>query len=75
MLPQEFSLINSHLVWESFPKSGSEMDSRVTPQTAGKQKISHYIMNLHTRAVLFWLFPKTVNLPPKPVGIRLTFIQ
>ena len=27
------------------------------------------------RAVLFRLFPKTVNLPPKPVGFRLTFIQ
>ena len=28
-----------------------------------------------TRAVLFRLFPKMVNLPPKPVGFRLTFIQ
>ena len=39
-------------------------------------------MNIHDvcscvgfRAVLFWLFPKTVNLPPKPVGFWLTFIQ
>ena len=28
-----------------------------------------------TRAVLCWLFPKMVNLPPKPVGFRITFIQ
>ena len=27
------------------------------------------------RAVVFQLFPKTVNLPPKTVGYRLTFIQ
>ena len=35
----------------------------------------HTHTQIHTRAVLFWLFPKTVNLPPKPVGFRLTFIQ
>ena len=27
------------------------------------------------RAVVFRLFPKTVNLPQKPVGYRVTFIQ
>ena len=27
------------------------------------------------RSVVFRLFPKTVNLPQKPVGYRLTFIQ
>ena len=48
MLPQEFSLINYYPVWESFPKSGSEMDSRITPRTAGKPKNSHYIMKHHT---------------------------
>ena len=31
--------------------------------------------NLLIRAELFWLFPKTVNQPPKPVGFRLTIIQ
>ena len=30
---------------------------------------------MHFRAVLFQLFPKTVNLPPKPVGVPVTFIQ
>ena len=34
-----------------------------------------YTLPVEIRAVLFWLFPKTVNLPPKPVGLRLTFIQ
>ena len=28
-----------------------------------------------TRAVLFWLFQKTVILPPNPVGFRLTYTQ
>ena len=33
------------------------------------------IENNETRAVLFWLFPEMVNLPPKPVSFQLTFIQ
>ena len=35
----------------------------------------YYLKCICTRAVLFRLFPKTVNLPPKPVCFRLTFIQ
>ena len=27
-----------------------------------------YSVHVPIRAVLFWLFPKTFNLPPKPVG-------
>ena len=27
------------------------------------------------RAVVFWLFQKTVILPPNPVGFRLTYTQ
>ena len=39
-------------------------------------KRSQSVTSLITRAVLFQLFPKTVNLvPPKPIGFRLTFIQ
>ena len=34
-----------------------------------------YVALRGTRAVLFRLFPKMINLPPKPVGFRLTFIQ
>ena len=37
---------------------------------------SRYVSTcIWTRAVLFRLFLNTVNLPPKPVGFRLTFIQ
>ena len=34
-----------------------------------------YKIMVSSRAVLFWLFPETVNLPPKLVGFQLTFIQ
>ena len=39
------------------------------------QKVEIKLLTIDRRAVLFWLFPKTVNLPPKPVGFWLTFIQ
>ena len=34
-----------------------------------------HLYSLQNRAVLFRLFPRTVNLPPIPLGFRLTFIQ
>ena len=34
-----------------------------------------YLCMVWTRAVVFRLFPKTVNPPQKAVGYRLTFIQ
>ena len=39
----------------------------------GKRLLS--ITLIQSRAVVFQLFPKTVNVPQKPVGYRLTFIQ
>ena len=35
---------------------------------------AYFILDL-TRAVVFRLFQKTVILPPKPVGFRLTYTQ
>ena len=42
------------------------MKKKFILQSANKEN------TLKTKAVLFRLFPKTVNLPPKPVGFRLT---
>ena len=44
-------------------------------QSGGGLSFQREVSSVGIRAVVFWLFQKTVILPPNPVGFRLTYTQ